>query len=60
MNFEYKGKRYGLSSHAGEYFFYSEKMIDKNKPQIRLKAKTLSGAHKEVEKIIDNNLVVKK
>ena len=60
MNFDYKGEKYGLSFHGGEYYFYSQKMIDKNKPQIRLKAKTLSGAHKEVEKIIDNNLVVKK
>lgn len=53
MNFEYKGKRYGLSYHAGEYYFYSQKMIDKNKPQIRLKAKTLASAKKEVEQIID-------
>ena len=53
MNFEYKGKKYGISSHGGEFFFYSQKMIDKKKPQIKLKAKTLAGAKKEVEQIID-------
>ena len=53
MNFSYKGFKFGLSAHGGEFFFYSQKMIDKNKPQRKLKAKTLNAAVKEVEKIID-------
>lgn len=53
MNFSFKGFKFGLSSHNGEFFFYSEKMLQKNKPQKRLKAKTLAGAIKEINKIID-------
>lgn len=60
MNFEHKGKKFGISSHGGEFFFYSQKMIDKNKPQKRLKAKTLNSAIKEINKIIDESLRVKK
>ena len=60
MNFEHKGKKFGISSHNGDYSFYSEKMIDKNKPQKRLKAKTLNAAIKEINKIIDESLRVKK
>jgi len=60
MNFEHKGKKFGISSHNGEFFFYSEKMLQKNKPQKRLKAKTLNAAIKEINKIIDESLRVKK
>lgn len=58
--FEYKNKKYGLSTHGGDYFFYSQKMLDNKKPQIKLKAKSFAAAQKEVQKIIDENLRVKK
>lgn len=53
MNFEHKGFKFGISSHGGDFFFYSQKMIDKNKPQQKLKAKSLNGAIKEVHGIIN-------
>lgn len=53
MQFEYKGYKFGISSYHGEFHFYSQKMIDRKKPQQPLKAKTLNSAIKEVEKIID-------
>ena len=52
MNFEHKGFKFGISSHGGDFFFYSEKMLAKNKPQQKLKAKSLNGAIKEVQGII--------
>ena len=54
MNFEYNGFKFGISSHAGEFFFYSQKMIDRKKPQQRLKSKSLKAAIKEVKDIIDS------
>ena len=53
MQFEYKGYKFGISSYKEVFHFYSQKMIERKKPQQKLKAKTLKGAVKEVEKIID-------
>ncbi len=57
MNFEHKGKKYGISFHGGNYFFYSENMIkNKNARQIKLNVKTLSEAIKEVNRKINKTL----
>ena len=56
MNFSHKGFKFGLSAIGGEFFFYSQKMIDKNKPQQKLKAKTLNRAIKEVQELIEKQI----
>ena len=60
MNFEYRGEKYGMSKYGESFYFYTQKLIDKQKPQIRLKAKTFKDAEKEVHKLIDKKLSAKK
>ena len=60
MNFEYRGEKYGMSKYGNTFYFYTQKLIDKQKPQIKLNAKTLKEAEKEVRKLIDKKLSAKK
>ena len=53
---EYKGFKYVLNKCGDDIHYYSEKMLKTGKKQIKLKAKTIPQAEKEVHKIIDNIL----
>ena len=53
---EYKGFKYGLSKCGDDIHYYTEKTIKQGKKQIKLKAKTIAAAEKEVQKIIETIL----
>ena len=53
---EYKGFKYGLSKCGDDIHYYSEKMLKTGKKQIKLAAKTIAAADKEVQKIIETIL----
>lgn len=53
---EYKGFKYGLSKYGDDIHYWTEKMLKNGKKQIKLTAKTIPAADKEVHKIIDNIL----
>lgn len=53
---EYKGFKYGLSKYGDDIHYYTEKTLRTGKKQMKLTAKTIPAAEKEVHKIIDNIL----
>lgn len=53
---EYKGFKYGLSKYGDDIHYYTEKTLRTGKKQMKLTAKTIPAAEKEVQKIIDNIL----
>ena len=53
---EYKGFKYGLSKYGDEIHYYTEKTLRTGKKQIKLSAKTIPAAEKEIQKIIDKIL----
>ena len=53
---EYKGFKYTLNKYGDDIHYWTEKMLKNGKKQIKLSAKTIPQAEKEVHKIIDNIL----
>lgn len=53
---EYKGFKYGLSKYGEDIHYYTEKTLRTGKKQMKLTAKTIPAAEKEVHRIIDNIL----
>ena len=53
---EYKGFKYTLNKCGDDIHYWTEKMLKTGKKQIKLKAKTIPAAEREVHKIIDNFL----
>ncbi len=53
---EYKGFKYTLNKCGDDIHYWTEKTLKTGKKQIKLTAKTIPAAEKEVQKIIDNIL----
>ncbi len=53
---EYKGFKYVLNKCGDDIHYWTEKTLKTGKKQIKLAAKTIQQAEKEVHKIIDNIL----
>lgn len=53
---EYKGFKYTLNKCGDDMHYWTEKTLKNGKKQIKLSAKTIPQAEKEVQKIIDNFL----
>lgn len=53
---EYKGFKYVLNKCGDDIHYWTEKTLKTGKKQIKLTAKTIPQAEKEVHKIIDNIL----
>ena len=53
---EYKGFKYTLNVCGDDIHYWTEKILKTGKKQIKLSAKTIPAAEREVHKIIDNFL----
>lgn len=53
---QYKGFKYTLNVCGKDIHYWTPKMLKNGKKQIKLSAKTIPAAEKEVHKIIDNFL----
>lgn len=53
---EYKGFKYVLNKCGDDIHYWTPKMLKTGKKQIKLSAKTIPQAEREVHKIIDNFL----
>ena len=53
---EYKGFKYTLNVCGDDIHYWTEKILKTGKKHIKLSAKTIPAAEREVHKIIDNFL----